>query len=84
MKPDGSVVVSERAVVVLVLARLLARQCCKWRSLSRTPVFNTITTLPCTPSDYHSCSEGLRERLVRLQNVTYSERYSPFKVTTVL
>ena len=46
MQADGSVVVSELAVVVLLLARSIARQCSTWRSLDRTPIFNTINTLP--------------------------------------
>ena len=69
MQADGSVVVSELAAVVLVLARSLAHQCCTWRSLGGAPIFNTISTFPCTRSDYHSCSEVLRKRLARLQNV---------------
>ena len=69
MEPDGSVVVSELALVVLVLARLLTYQCCTWRSAGRTPIFNTTSTLPWTPFDYHSRSELLRKRLARLHIV---------------
>ena len=45
MLADGSVVVSELAVVVFVLALSLAHQCCTWRFLGRTPISSTISTL---------------------------------------
>ena len=84
---DGSAVVSELTVVFFVLARSLAWQCCTWRFLGRRAIFGTITTLPCTPSHCHSCSDILRKRVLRLQNVagrTYSEICSPCKQTAVL
>ena len=42
--------VSNLAVVLLVLARLLPHPCCTWWPHGRTPIFNTIITLPCMPS----------------------------------
>ena len=67
MQSDGSVVVSDLAVFVLVLVRPVSHQCCTRRSLGSTSILSAISTLPCTPSDYHSCSEVLRKRLARLQ-----------------